>query len=191
MATTSLSALRDTPNTSEGEAAPLDMSGDVSTAAPLPSESDVIAYADTLLEALRDVRSERAANREALTKRVQEITDRYEVLDLAKERREASLMTELRRVAELIPTRGKAKGREFANGYLGFKSHGPKLEITDKAALTEWAKADVERWVSVTRSKLEETIDKAKLDSFAATSKTVPPGCTLHPAGNDFVVRVA
>lgn len=81
---------------------------------------------------------------------------------------------------------GKAKSRALPSGSLGWKTVPAKLAVEDEAAAAAWATAQP---VSAELVRYKTELNKISLANHFKETGEVPPGCTVTPEREDFVVK--
>jgi phage host-nuclease inhibitor protein Gam len=150
------------------------------------NEPELVALGDRLLRDLQDTRAEKDANDAACKVEVERLKKRFVDLNSPLERKEARLLHMLEQCARALPLRGK-KSRDLAFGRIGWRTHKPRLDVQDDAALMEWVKQQsLDLTASLLRKKITESIDKKALDAHCLKTGDLPNGCTLVPAVDQF-----
>lgn len=113
---------------------------------------------------------------EILNERAQKAVDffRSRVASYAQEHR-----------AELVGG-GKKKSRTLLHGFVGWRKGGGNLEVKDKEALLEWARAQPIE-TNFLRVKEEPAIDEIKR-AFGQTGE-IPPGCDVTPQVEELTIK--
>lgn len=154
---------------------------------PLPSdEAELLVYANRLLFQLGTVESERAANAAAEKIQVESLKQRYREVDEPLARRWTSLEAELARVFSALPLRGNAKSRKLAFGIMGSRTVPERVDVTDEAALREDAQGWDPDLASHVFRPMPPRLDHRALVTLVKSKGSVPPGCTVIPAREQF-----
>ena len=155
-------------------------------------QGQLLYFANRGLRALAVLERDMAALKEATRRDVEAVVARWEALtqplaDRAQHIREGviSLYT-----SGTLRPQGNKKSVALESGTVGSRHHGPKVKVTDEAALDAWSRKGngvmhTTLWCTMTAEKL----DKKLLDEYVLTSGDLPDGVTLEPEGDDVFVK--
>lgn len=154
-------------------------------------QADLMYFANRGLRALAALERDMAALKEATRRDVAAVVARWEartqpLADRAQHVREGvmSLYT-----SGALKPQGNKKSISLESGTVGTRHHGPKVVVTDEAALKAWAANLHAEYSALFHEVVVRKLDKKMLDEYVLTSGEVPPGVTIEPEGDDVFVK--
>lgn len=87
--------------------------------------------------------------------------------------------------AELLGN-GKRRSRTLLHGTIGWRKTGGGLEVTDREALLDWARAQP---VELGCLRIKEEPALTEIKKHCATTGEVPPGCDVSPDAEEFTIK--